>query len=179
MVKTKLAGAYNLENIMAAVAVGKYFGLSNEQVSRGLASYTPTNNRSQILLTDKNNHVICDYYNANASSMNAALENFDLIAADHKVLILGDMFELGDSSSEEHASLLEKAQNLDIARALFVGKHFFGERKQEPISASSRFSFFESLEEALVALEKDPIRNAWILLKGSRGMTLENLLKAL
>lgn len=128
-VQTRLAGAYNLENVLAAVAVGKHFGLSDEQINQGIQDYTPSNNRSQIIDTGKGNRIIGDYYNANASSMAAALESFrELTDPRPKVLILGDMFELGESAPEEHRQVIRLALEAGPARVLFIGKNFFQQR---------------------------------------------------
>lgn len=135
-VQTRLAGAYNLENVLAAVAVGKHFGLSDEQINQGIRDYTPSNNRSQITDTGKGNRIIGDYYNANASSMAAALESFrELTDPRPKILILGDMFELGESAPEEHRRVIHLALEAGPARVLFIGKNFFQQRGLEPDGA--------------------------------------------
>ena len=106
-VKTQLTGAYNIENMLAAVSLGKDFGLHNDEINKGLAEYLPQNNRSQITKTKKNT-IIADYYNANASSMDAALGNLGVIQSDRKIAILGDMFEMGDQSEIEHKKVISK-----------------------------------------------------------------------
>src|SRR5690606_22074984 len=107
ILSTHMAGAYNLENALAAIAVGSHFGLTDEQIKQGIESYEPANNRSQVVDTPRGNRVIGDYYNANASSMAVALENFQEITDGRiKVLILGDMFELGASAAEEHLEVI-------------------------------------------------------------------------
>lgn len=165
-VKTNLTGAYNLENILAAIAVGKYFKLSPEEINQGISSYNPGNNRSQIIKTESNT-LICDYYNANPSSMNAALENFSAISAENKVLILGDMFELGDDSVLEHNLVLEKALQAP-AQKIFVGTGFYKNQK-------AGAQFYNTTTDAIEYLRSNPIKNATILIKGSRGMQLEKL----
>ncbi|WP_256011018.1 UDP-N-acetylmuramoyl-tripeptide--D-alanyl-D-alanine ligase [Desertivirga xinjiangensis] len=172
IVKTNLTGAYNLENILAAVSMGLHFGLSAEEINKGIESYQPGNNRSQITRTALNT-LVCDYYNANPSSMSVALDNFSGIEAKHKVLIVGDMFELGEESAQEHLAVLEKAFQTDASQRIFIGKQFYENR--------SGFDalFFETTEEAAEAFKKAPFRDATILIKGSRGMKLEQLVELL
>lgn len=170
-VKTNLTGAYNIENMLAAVALGKTFGLSTEQINAGLGNYVPQNNRSQISKTDKNT-IIADYYNANASSMAAALGNLDVIQADRKVAILGDMFEMGDQSEVEHRKVIEKAKSLNLDRLIFVGKAFYAQRDDQA-------SFFESTDALKEDLVENPLDDYLILLKASRGMAFEKLMEVL
>ncbi len=170
-VKTNLTGAYNIENMLAAVALGKTFGLSTEQINAGLGNYVPQNNRSQISKTDKNT-IIADYYNANASSMAAALGNLDVIQADRKVAILGDMFEMGDQSEVEHRKVIEKAKSLNLDRLIFVGKAFYAQRDDQA-------SYFESTDALKEDLLENPLDDYLILLKASRGMAFEKLMEVL
>ena len=188
--QTQLAGAYNLENVLAAVAVGKYFGLSDQQINQGIRDYAPSNNRSQIVDTAKGNRIIGDYYNANASSMAAAIESFrELTDPRPKILILGDMFELGDSTSEEHRRVIHLALEAGPARILFIGKNFFrGSGLQTDGAGGSELpsaniqqkhpsaTFFPTLEEARAALLENPVTDSLILVKGSRGIALEKLI---
>jgi UDP-N-acetylmuramoyl-tripeptide--D-alanyl-D-alanine ligase len=171
-IKTHLTGAYNLDNILAAIAVGCFFGLNPEEINTGISEYTPNNNRSQITQTASNT-VICDYYNANPSSISAALENLDKLKAAKKVVVLGDMFELGDDSAKEHLEIIEKAVKLDADRCIFIGKDF---KSQEKGYAAE---FYTSTEEAFDALKANPIKDATVLVKGSRGMKLEKLIELL
>ena len=171
-IDTQLTGAYNTENILAAVCIGHHFGLSPEQIGRGISGYTPANNRSQLLKT-AHNTVICDYYNANASSMAAALENLRVLQGNSKAIILGDMFEMGDDTYEEHRKVVETALDLGAARTLFVGKAFFEHRRQ------AAAEFYETTEAAKDALTENPIKNTLVLLKASRGMAFEKLVEAL
>jgi len=170
-VKTHLTGAYNIENMLAAVALGKTFGLTTEEINNGLANYTPQNNRSQITTTEKNT-IIADYYNANASSMAAALGNLDVIQADRKIAILGDMFEMGDQSEIEHKKVIEKAKSLKLDRLIFVGKSFYALKDAEA-------SYFESTEDLKQELLEQPLDDYMILLKASRGMAFEKLMEVL
>ncbi|NGM61190.1 UDP-N-acetylmuramoyl-tripeptide--D-alanyl-D-alanine ligase [Sphingobacterium sp. SGG-5] len=168
-VSTNLTGSYNLENFLAAIAVGLYLDVEPEAINRGIEMYTPTNNRSQITKTDRNT-VIADFYNANASSMAVALDNMSILEAPHKVVILGDMFELGNESYEEHRKIVMKAKTLTLDRLIFVGKEFYKHRDETA-------EFYEStdLARARVATLSD----SFILLKASRGMAFERLLEVL
>ncbi|MGN0003051.1 MAG: UDP-N-acetylmuramoyl-tripeptide--D-alanyl-D-alanine ligase [Sphingobacterium composti] len=168
-VTTNLTGSYNTENILAAIAVGLEFGINPQKINEGISSYVPKNNRSQITKTSRN-MIVADFYNANASSMSAALDNMEVLTAEHKVVILGDMFELGNESFEEHKNLIAKAKNLGFERLIFVGKEFF---KHKDISAE----FYETTEEAKAAVAS--INDSFILLKASRGMAFEKLLEVL
>ncbi len=170
-VHTQLTGSYNTENVLAAICIGQYFGLSPEKINQGISGYQPTNNRSQLTKT-AHNTVIRDYYNANASSMAAALENLRILEAGKKVIILGDMFELGDDSYEEHGKIVAQACLLDAHRVLFVGKAFSQHRR-------AGAEFHETTEEAGEALRKQPVRDAMVLLKASRGMAFEQLIDLL
>lgn len=124
-VVTHLTGSYNTENILAAVAIGNFLGMDADSINAGVESYIPTNNRSQITQTERNT-VIADYYNANASSMAAALENIAVIERTHKAIILGDMFEMGEESWEEHRKLVEQALRLGVDRTVFCRKSVLG-----------------------------------------------------
>ncbi|MGN6177710.1 MAG: UDP-N-acetylmuramoyl-tripeptide--D-alanyl-D-alanine ligase [Mucilaginibacter sp.] len=172
-VKTQLTGAYNLDNILAAICIGNYFKLTADEINKGVTSYQPQNNRSQIKQTESNT-LICDYYNANPSSMAVAIENINKLTADKKVLILGDMFELGDESDAEHAGVIQKALNADVTERIFVGAAF---KRQEAIgnNQDKKATFYSTAEDAIGALKAHPIKNSTILIKGSRGMALERL----
>ncbi|UKJ08131.1 UDP-N-acetylmuramoyl-tripeptide--D-alanyl-D-alanine ligase [Solitalea lacus] len=167
-VKSNLVGGYNFENVLAAICIGHYFGLTSDQIKAGVESYYPKNNRSQALKTAKNS-LICDFYNANPSSMAAAISNFAHNKAVNKLAILADMFELGEYSSEEHLKVINQLKAEGINNAILVGKHFYG------LKDASEFKFFETTEEAASYLRTHPVENANILVKGSRGMKLETL----
>lgn len=171
-IRTQLTGAYNTENILAAISIGLHFGVPAEQIGQGVSNYTPTNNRSQLTKTDHNT-LICDYYNANASSMAAALENLRTVEADRKAIVLGDMFEMGEEAYEEHHKVAEVAISLHAARTLLVGKAFYEHRQH------AGAEFYETTEAAKEALTEQPIRNALVLLKASRGMAFEKLMNVL
>ena len=168
-VQTQLTGAYNFENMLAAICISHFFGLTAEQINAGLSGYQPKNNRSQLSKTDKNT-VICDFYNANPSSMTAALANIESLSADKKVVIIGDMFELGDESAVQHQLIISEAENTNVATLIFIGKHFYEQK------GDHRGHFFQNPAEAKAFLEQTTIKDSLVLLKGSRGMALEQLL---
>ncbi|WP_353959422.1 UDP-N-acetylmuramoyl-tripeptide--D-alanyl-D-alanine ligase [Mucilaginibacter aquaedulcis] len=173
--KTQLTGAYNLNNILAAISIGTYLGVTAAEINAGIEGYQPKNNRSQIVKTETNT-LICDYYNANPSSMAVAIENIGKIDAKRKVLILGDMFEMGEESAAEHASVIQKALNTPVDERIFIGKDF---ESQQPKSGESKqtATFYATAEDAIAGLKASPIKNSTILIKGSRGMALERLVE--
>lgn len=170
--KTNLYGSYNYYNLMAAVAVGKLFDISPENINRALSKFVPSNNRSQQLKTGKN-QIILDAYNANPVSLHEAIKSFVAFNPEKPYLVLGDMFELGKDSLVEHERVIRQVENTAFQDVIFVGKDFYQLKKQ------SRFLFFESTENAGDYLENNPVENANILMKGSRGMHLEILVKYL
>jgi UDP-N-acetylmuramoyl-tripeptide--D-alanyl-D-alanine ligase len=169
-VNTKLIGAYNAENVLAAVAIGEFFGLDTKEIKKGLEKYVPQNNRSQLIV-NKYNTLVVDAYNANPSSMRAAILNFAQMESDQKTLILGDMLELGEQSATEHQNIVELLQQNNLDNVILVGKDFM--KTQNP------FLCFEDVSELTDYLERYPIRNNSILIKGSRGIKLENVLPKL
>ena len=174
--KSNLTGDYNRYNIAAAVEVGRYFDIADERIAEAILSFTPNNNRSQALETNRNRLVV-DCYNANPSSMEVALDNISVMEAEHKVLILGDMLELGEWSEEAHRTILRKADNV-AERIILVGKEFakaYG--TSEGLTAEYRL--YPTTVEALTALENSPISDSLVLLKGSRGIKLEQLIEKL
>lgn len=170
-VKTQLTGAYNLDNILAAICIGLSFKLSAEQINKGIANYQPKNNRSQVVQTATNT-LICDYYNANPSSMTVAIENIGKLTAEYKALVLGDMFEMGAEAGAEHKAILEKALATQVDRRIIIGKEFF-KLKANGLPVE----FYETREDAAIALKVQPILHSTILIKGSRGMALEKLVE--
>jgi len=122
-IQTHLIGAYNAENVLAAITIGDHFGVSNEQIKNGLENYIPQNNRSQLTVTEHNKLVV-DTYNANPTSMRAAILNFAQMEVPEKTLILGDMFELGAQSEEEHQNIVNLLQQNSFKNVLLVGKDF-------------------------------------------------------
>ncbi|HEY9196792.1 MAG TPA: UDP-N-acetylmuramoyl-tripeptide--D-alanyl-D-alanine ligase, partial [Mucilaginibacter sp.] len=174
-VKTQLTGAYNLPNILAAICIGCYLNLTAAQINAGIEGYQPKNNRSQIVKTATNT-LICDYYNANPSSMFVAIENMGKIQADRKVLILGDMFEMGLESAAEHEAVLRKALDTPVEERIFIGKDFLSQSSKFDIQQQDA-TFYATAEDAIAGLKKEPITHSTILIKGSRGMALERLVE--
>lgn len=172
--KTHLTGAYNFENILAAICIADFFELSPAQVNNGLEGYFPNNNRSQLTKTDTNT-VICDFYNANPSSLSAALTNLSTLEHNHKVAIIGDMFELGDESPKQHQQIAAQALSSNLQLVLLIGKYFFAVKD----SFKDQGIFFSTPAEAQDWMKNNPITNSLVLLKGSRGMALEQLLPQL
>lgn len=169
-VNTKLIGSYNTENILAAVTIGKHFGLSEEQIKSGLEKYTPQNNRSQLTITEHNKLVV-DAYNANPTSMRAAIENFSIIDAPNKVLILGDMLELGELSQQEHQGIVNLLAEKKLTNVILIGTEF--------AATQSAFKNFENVSAAKVFLSENPVQDSFVLVKGSRGIKLEQLIPIL
>lgn len=167
-INSNIIGRYNFSNLAAAIAIGTYFKVTPQEIKNGIESYTPGNNRSQIIKIQSNT-VIMDAYNANPTSMRAALDNFNLIEAAHKVAILGDMFELGDDAKTEHQNIAEFAELLNMDYVILVGKNFFKTKTEKAKK-------FESFEDLKAFLEIVHFENFHILIKGSRGMALERVL---
>lgn len=166
-IETHLTGSYNIYNFLAAAAIGHYFGVCDATIAECLANYVPTNHRSQVNIVGSNT-IISDYYNANPTSMEAAIRNIAKLKHPHKVVILGDMLELGSISCQEHLHIIELCSELGL-ESIFVGSKF-GEHQP-----SRWFATAEALNNEL---ERQPIENAMILVKGSNGIHL-NRLKAL
>lgn len=171
-VKTNLTGSYNFENILAAICIGDFFDMNPEEINAGLADYQPKNNRSQLTKTEKNT-VICDFYNANPSSMTAALKNIAALSANKKTAILGDMFELGPESPGQHEIIAKQAGESGLDQLIFIGKDFYAFKN------TIKGLFFETPAEAAQYLQDNPVQDHLVLLKGSRGMKLESLLQYL
>jgi len=169
--QTHLTGRYNTENILAAICVGNFFGLPSQSINRGLERYNPVNNRSQLIETG-DNRVISDFYNANPSSMAVALENLSGLSAQSKMIIVGDMFELGSQSDEQHAAIIAQALSYNFNQTIFVGEAFFAHKREGAL-------FFQNRDQAKKYLSEHPPKGSLILLKGSRGMALEQLLPLL
>jgi UDP-N-acetylmuramoyl-tripeptide--D-alanyl-D-alanine ligase len=165
-------GSYNIDNVMAAICVGSFFKVPTEKIVAALESYIPSNNRSQVKQSE-HNKLFLDAYNANPSSMVAALENFASLDAYPKVVILGDMFELGEESKEEHQQIVIQLLKLNFKTVLLVGPKFY------EVSETTTFNRFLSTQEALQWITENPFDGQCILVKGSRGMKLETILPAL
>lgn len=172
-IQSQLIGVYNFSNIAAAISIGHYFELDFLKIKKGIESYQSKNNRSQII-KQKSNTIILDAYNANPTSMNAALDNFSLMKGDNKIVILGDMFELGDESFNEHKAVIDLVNSLNFSFTYYVGQHFI---KHKYLSES--VFFFDSTDVLKRHFQSLSISNSVILVKGSRGMSLEVLLKYL
>lgn len=172
-VYTRLAGNYNFENAMAALCIAGHFRVNLPDAIEAVANYEPKMNRSQIIATEKNT-LIMDAYNANPSSMHAAIINFSLQQAERKILLLGDMFELGQEAATEHSAILELAGSFGFDGILTAGPLFAEAASGKPHITA--FSTAEGLKEYLMA---HPVSNATILVKGSRGMKLESVLENL
>ena len=175
--KSNLTGDYNRYNIAAAVEIGRYFGVADERIGEAILSFSPDNNRSQAVKTEHNSLVV-DCYNANPSSMEVALDNIATMAAEEKILILGDMLELGAWSEEAHCKILRKADSIG-KRIILVGSAFAKAYDIVGKELESNYALYPTTAEALVALDEKPLRNALILLKGSRGIALEKLIEKL
>ncbi len=169
--RANITGAYNFENILAAVCIGHFFELTPLQINTGLAKYYPNNNRSQLTKTEHNT-IICDFYNANPSSMTAALNNLKLLNAAEKIAIIGDMFELGDEANNQHEYIVQLA-TINAIETLFIGSCFYEFKDKYP------GNYFITPIEAAQYLNKNRIKGKLVLLKGSRGMALEQLLPLL
>lgn len=169
-IKSQLTGMYNFNNIAAAIGVGSFFKVDPQDIVAAIESYNPTNYRSQII-EKGNNTIIMDAYNANPTSMMAALENFKQLEPEQKVLFLGDMFELGTSAETEHQYIVDYLSSNAIGKSFLIGKNFF-----KTNSNGSDITKFETFEELKSQLENHPINNSLMLIKGSRGMALERIL---
>ena len=173
--KSHLSGDYNYYNIAAAVAVGRYFGIDTEHIAAAIESYIPDNNRSQEVVTEHQNRVIIDCYNANPSSMEVAIENIASKKSERNLLILGDMLELGKWSHDEHCRILQLAAQVKNAELLLVGAEFLKAAHTLGIDATCCANSTEATE--WVAESK--ISDTTILLKGSRGIKLEKIIAVL
>jgi UDP-N-acetylmuramoyl-tripeptide--D-alanyl-D-alanine ligase len=163
-----LSGDYNFDNIMAAVAIGKYLGVSSANIVKGITTYEPKNNRSQWI--QKNNNLIfLDAYNANPSSMEAALRNFAAMDHPHKTVIMGDMFEMGDYAKTEHQRMVDLCLTLGINSLILVGEEFY----QTKCLHAQKFK--TTADTAKFLMEQD-FKNFAFFIKGSRGMRLETLI---
>lgn len=172
--KSNLAGVYNFENILAAACIGLYFNVSLAQIREAIESYIPTNNRSQLNDTGRNK-LLLDCYNANPSSTEAALKNFGEINATNKVVILGDMLELGDESVAEHLKMLDYLKGLQQTTCILVGPQYTSLVRVH----SYGFIAFQNSDELYKWLMANPIQQSFILIKGSRGIKLEKVVELL
>ncbi|MBN2777635.1 MAG: UDP-N-acetylmuramoyl-tripeptide--D-alanyl-D-alanine ligase [Bacteroidales bacterium] len=166
LAKSNLIGEYNFENILAAITVGSYFNVPGTAIDNAIACYFPRNNRSQHIKTIRNS-LILDFYNANPTSMVAAIDNFDRIVEKNKCLILGDMLELGKDSEDEHKKILDKIENMNFRKIYLVGNEFY------KFYDKYEFVFFKKVEELAQHFVKKPETGKFFLIKGSRGIKLE------
>ena len=172
-IKSQLIGLYNANNINAAITIGKHFGVPIQDIKEAIESYIPDNNRSQMMVKGTN-EIILDAYNANPSSMTVALENFIQLDKPNKVIIIGDMFELGDESLQEHKAIVDMLSNQTAIQCHFVGKDFYANTKEQ-----SNFHFYNSFEDFIKYVSHTKVENQTLLIKGSRGMALERTLEYL
>ena len=168
--KSQLTGDYNQSNLAAAIAIGLKFEVPIEDIKAAIEEYIPDNNRSQII-HQNDQKIILDAYNANPSSMQAALLNFSKMKGD-KAIILGDMFELGDAAAKEHQAIIDLAEKLEFQTIFLIGKFFH----QIAVNYKNIRSF-ENREAAEKYFSENPIQEKQLLIKGSRGMALEKLLE--
>jgi UDP-N-acetylmuramoyl-tripeptide--D-alanyl-D-alanine ligase len=165
---------------MAALAVGKQFGVTLDEAVKAIEAYVPSNNRSQMTKTEKNT-LIVDAYNANPTSMAAALENFSNVSAEVKVAMLGDMLELGQYSLTEHVAVIRSVASRGLDHTFFVGMEFIA--ASEAIKAEAGqiegMTFFATSDELAQHLADNPLDGATILIKGSRGTTMEKVIPVL
>ncbi len=167
VIQSQLVGDYNLPNILCAAAVGKYFGVPAEKIQSAIENYTPSNSRSQLVQKDSNS-IILDAYNANPSSMKVAIENFARLQADHKVLMLGGMMELGKESLEEHKAVVDLIRKYPWKEVVLVGGDFG--------RIDHGFRFFPSSADAKNWFDEQQFANTHFLIKGSRSMQMEKIL---
>ncbi|MBQ3594970.1 MAG: UDP-N-acetylmuramoyl-tripeptide--D-alanyl-D-alanine ligase [Bacteroidales bacterium] len=167
-IKTHLVGDYNYENVMAAIAVGTYFGVEENLIMEALENYVPSNNRSQFIRSEKN-EIVMDAYNANPSSMHHSITNFKNIADDNTLLILGDMKELGCESENEHRHIINLLKELNFDNVILVGEEF------KKVSHGTDYMNFNNVEELIEHINQNGIVGKRILIKGSNSTHLEKL----
>ena len=169
IVQTNLIGAYNVDNALAAITIGLKFGVKERDASDAVAGYKPQNNRSQLTETGRN-HLVVDAYNANPTSMTAAIENFSMMKADEKMLILGDMRELGEVSQAEHRNIVDLLKEKGFTKVWLVGCEF------EKVAQGSGFRLFEDVESVNQALKIESLSGYSILIKGSNSIGLTKII---
>ncbi len=179
-IETHLAGSYNANNIAAAIAVGLHFGVSLEDAIQAVSEYIPKNNRSQLEKTERN-ILIEDAYNANPTSMAAALDNLATVQAPQKAAMLGDMRELGEESVAEHIAILKKVLSMHLDLVCLVGEEFRKalEEVTEPVEETSNTKWFPTSDDLVAWLKENPVSDHTILIKGSRGIRMEKILSEL
>jgi len=171
-IKSNLTGLYNIPNIAFAISIGLYFNISLENIKEAIENYIPQNNRSQWTKIN-NKNILLDAYNANPSSMQVAIENFNQLENPSKLMILGDMFELGDESDKEHLQTINQVIETKIPTIL-IGEHFFKVQVKNDVA-----QYFRNIQDFFNQLKETPINEELLLIKGSRGMALERILDKL
>ncbi|MAN58348.1 MAG: UDP-N-acetylmuramoyl-tripeptide--D-alanyl-D-alanine ligase [Flavobacteriaceae bacterium] len=172
-IKSQMVGLYNFHNIAAAIAIGHYFNVPTKNIQEAIEEYAPSNNRSQRL-QQQGHSILLDAYNANPTSMMAALENFRQAAGSNKTLILGDMFELGLEAAREHQNVTTYLEQNPFATVYLVGENFYKTQ-----TAAEHIKQFKNFEEFSAYLAENPLSKSALLIKGSRGMALERVLDLL
>lgn len=172
-IQSNLVGAYNFANLSAAIAIGAYFKVPLDKIKAGIEGYIPSNNRSQLIKKGTNT-ILMDAYNANPSSMIAALENFKNAKDENKIMFLGDMFELGKESKTEHQNIVDFLSEDEFGKVFLVGSNFVKAKNK-----ASHIQQFETFDELKATIQRDAPTNASILIKASRGMALERILDLL
>ena len=172
VISTNLFGNYNFENVMVAICIGEYFGVDTNDIKDAIENYFPSNNRSQIIKTEKNT-ILMDAYNANPTSMEASIMNFKQTSFDKKFLIIGDMRELGKESESEHKKIIKLIEDSKFENVILVGNVF------NSLNKPSNFLAFADVSEASIYFKENKITDFNILVKGSRGIKLEKLLEYL
>lgn len=167
-INTNLIGNYNLENILAAVCIGNYFGIDSLKIKNAIENYVPSNNRSQLIRSAKNT-IYLDAYNANPTSIAASLSNFIELDVKSKCVILGDMLELGSDAVKEHENVIKMLQKYDFNTVILVGEIY------SKLMTPDHFLKFINVSQAILWLEKNKIHNSNVLVKGSRGIQLERI----
>ncbi len=167
-IQTNLVGAYNLPNLLAAVCIGRYFKIDSGKIKTAIKNYIPSNSRSQLIKSDSNT-IILDAYNANPGSMRAAIENFAAMKGDKKILMLGDMKELGEDSLKEHAAIVSLIEKYKWEAVVLVGENFS--------EVDNSHIHFDNSKQASGWFKKENIKNALLLVKGSRSMEMEKVLE--
>ena len=165
-VETQLIGEYNFPNALAAITIGRFFKVEPQKINKALTEYAPQNNRSQLKKTSENTLII-DAYNANPTSMMAALENFNKMTVAHKMLILGDMRELGAESAAEHQKIVDFIKACEFEKVIFVGNLF--------AAAEHSYQTYSNAQELIQALQTDKPKDYTILIKGSNGIKLSSV----
>lgn len=171
-IRARITGRYNFENVLAAVCIGHYFGVEPEAIREAIEAYEPDNSRSQLVQRGSNT-IVLDAYNANPTSMEAALKNFETVPAERKVVCLGEMAELGEASEEEHMRLVERLRLAAFSNIVLVGPRF--------AAWAGRLScmHFDDSEKAAAWMAQQHFEHTWFLVKGSRSSRMEKVAEAI